>query len=144
MPKDLRSFINELETKYPEEVARVTRPISPRYEITALLTQLEKSKRFPLLYCEKVEGSDAPVVINAQASRKLMALALECKPEELAAKFTERQAKPIAPMEVTDAPVQDVVKTGYTGPAPRELLAAMGMGHGLQIDEEGRPNSDAP
>ena len=112
MPKDLRSFIDELETKYPEEIARVTKPISPRYEITALLTQLEKCKRFPLLYCEKVEGSDAPVVINAQASRKLMALALECKPEELAAKFTERQGKPIAPMEVTDAPVQDVVKIG--------------------------------
>jgi UbiD family decarboxylase len=65
-------------------VARVTKPISPRYEITALLTQLEKQKRFPLLFCENVEGSDAPVVINAQASRKLMAMALECKPEELA------------------------------------------------------------
>src|SRR5215208_5019064 len=112
MPKDLRSFIDELDTKYPEEIARVTKSISPRYEITALLTQLEKSKRFPLLYCEKVEGSDAPVVINAQASRKLMALALECKPEELAAKFTERQGKPIAPMEITDAPVQDVVRIG--------------------------------
>jgi 3-polyprenyl-4-hydroxybenzoate decarboxylase len=42
MPKDLRSFIAELESKYPEEVARVTKPISPRYEITALLTQLGK------------------------------------------------------------------------------------------------------
>ena len=112
MPKDLRSFIAELESKYPEEVARVTKSISPRYEITALLTQLEKSKRFPLLYCEKVEGSDAPVVINVQASRKLMALALECKPEELAARFTERQGKPIAPMEVTDAPVHEFVKLG--------------------------------
>ena len=40
MPKDLRSFIDELETKYPEEIARVTKPISPRYEITAMLTQL--------------------------------------------------------------------------------------------------------
>ena len=114
MPKDLRSFIAELENKYPEEVARVARPISPRYEITALLTQLEKAKRFPLLFCEKVEGSDAPVVINAQASRKLMAMALECKPEELAAKFTERQGKPIAPVELkgNDAPVQEVVKLG--------------------------------
>ena len=114
MPKDLRSFIAELEAKYPGEIARVTKPISPRYEITALLTQLEKAKRFPLLYCEKVDGSDAPVVINAQASRKLMALALECKPEELAAKFTERQGKPIAPVEVHDkaAPVQEVVKLG--------------------------------
>ena len=66
MPKDLRSFIAEVEAKHPEEVARVTKPMSPRYEITALLTQLEKAKRFPLLYCEKVEGGDAPVVINAR------------------------------------------------------------------------------
>ena len=112
MPKDLRSFIAELQAKYPEEIARVTKSISPRYEITALLTQLEKAKRFPLLYCENVEGGDVPVVINAQPSRKLMALALECQPEELAAKFTERQAKPIAPVEVTNAPVQEVVKLG--------------------------------
>ena len=112
MPKDLRSFITQLEAKYPEEIARVTKAIAPRYEITALLTQLEKAKRFPLLYCENVEGGDAPVVINAQPSRKLMALALECQPEELAAKFTERQAKPLAPVEVTDAPVQQVVKLG--------------------------------
>jgi len=112
MPKDLRSFIAELEAKHPEEVARVTKPISPRYEITALLTQLEKAKRFPLLYCENVDGNDAPVVINAQASRKLMALALECQAEQLAAKFTERQGKPIAPVEVADAPVHEVVKLG--------------------------------
>ena len=112
MPKDLRSFIAELETKYPEEVARVTRSIAPRYEITALLTQLEKQKRFPLLFCENVHGSEAPVVINAQASRKLMAMALECKAEELAAKFSERQGKPVAPVEVNDAPVHEVVKTG--------------------------------
>ena len=44
MAKDLRSFIAELEAASPEEIARVTKPISPRYEITALLTQLEKQK----------------------------------------------------------------------------------------------------
>ena len=112
MPKDLRSFIAELESKHPEEVARVAKPISPRYEITALLTQLEKAKRFPLLFCEKVEGSEAPVVINAQSSRKLMALALECKQENLAARFTERQGKPLAPVEVSNAPVHESVKLG--------------------------------
>jgi UbiD family decarboxylase len=112
MPKDLRSFIAELESKSPEDIARVSKAISPRYEITALLTQLEKSKRFPVLFCENVEGSDAPVVINVQASRKLMALALECKPEELAAKFSERQGKPVAPVEVSEGPVHEVVKTG--------------------------------
>ena len=111
MPKDLRSFIAELESKYPEEVARVKLPIAPRYEITALLTQLEKQKRFPLLFCENVAGSEAPVVINAQASRKLMAMALECRAEELAAKFSERQGNPMAPVEVNHAPVHDQIKT---------------------------------
>jgi 2,5-furandicarboxylate decarboxylase 1 len=112
MPKDLRSFIAELEAKHPEEIARVTKPIGPRYEITALLTQLEKAKRFPLLFCENVEGADTPVVINAQASRKLMALALDCKTEELTKTFSERQGRPIPPVEVSEAPVHEVVVLG--------------------------------
>jgi len=112
MPKDLRSFIAELEAKSPEEIARVNKPLSPRYEISALLTHLEKIKRFPLLFFEKVKGSDAPVVINAQASRRLMAIALDGKPEDLARKFSERQSKPTPPVEVTDAPVQEVTKLG--------------------------------
>ena len=112
MTKDLRSFIAELEAWSPDEVARVSQPISARYEITALLTQLEKKKRFPLLFCERVQGSDAPVVINAQASRRLMAVALECEPEDLARKFSERQAKPIPPVEIINAPVHEVIQTG--------------------------------
>ena len=112
MPKDLRSFISAVESKHPEEIARVIKPISPRYEITALLTQLERSKRFPLLFCEKVNGSDAPVVINVQASRKLMAFALECRPDELAGAFSARQNQPIAPVELSAAPVHEVLRLG--------------------------------
>ena len=112
MVKDLRTFIAQVESTDPEEIARVTKPISPRYEITALLTQLERSKRFPLLFCEKVNGSDAPVVINVQASRKLMAFALDCRPEELAGTFSARQSQPISPVELSAAPVHEVVRLG--------------------------------
>ena len=112
MVKDLRSFIAQIESKHPEEIARVTKPISPRYEITALLTQLERSKRFPLLFCEKVNGSDAPVVINVQASRKLMAFALECRPDELAGAFSARQNQPIPPVELSAGPVHEVLRLG--------------------------------
>ena len=112
MPKDLRSFISAVESKHPEEIARVIKPISPRYEITALLTRLERSKRFPLLFCEKVNGSDAPVVINVQASRKLMAFALECRPDELAGAFSARQNQPIPPVELSAAPVHEVLRLG--------------------------------
>jgi UbiD family decarboxylase len=110
MVKDLRTFIAQVESKHPEEIARVTKPISPRYEITALLTQLERSKRFPLLFCEKVNGSDAPVVINVQVSRKLMAFALDCRTDELAAAFSARQSQPISPVELSAAPVHEVVR----------------------------------
>ncbi len=65
-----------------------------------------------MLFFEKVKGSNAPVVINAQASRRLMAIALDGKPEDLARKFGERQSKPIPPVEVTEAPVQEVTKLG--------------------------------
>lgn len=112
MVKDLRSFISAVESKHPEEIARVTKPISPRYEITALLTQLERSKRFPLLFCENVNGSDAPVVINVQASRKLMAFALECRAEELASTFSARQNQPVPPIELSGPPVHEVVQLG--------------------------------
>src|SRR5689334_13259513 len=112
MIKELRSFIAQIESEHPEEIARVTKPISPRYEITALLTQLERSKRFPLLFCEKVNGSNAPVVINVQASRKLMAFALECRPDELAAAFSARQNRPIPPVELSAASVHEVMRLG--------------------------------
>jgi UbiD family decarboxylase len=112
MPKDLRSFIAQLEKTAPGDIARVKKPISPRYEISALLTHLEKKKQFPLLYCENVAGHNAPVVINAQVSRRLMALALECEPRDLARKYSERQARIFAPVEIDNAPVHEVVHTG--------------------------------
>ncbi len=112
MPKDLRSFVAELEAKSTGDVVRIKKPISPRYEISALLTHLEKLKRFSLLFFESVNGGEVPVIVNAQASRRLMAFALECKPEDLAKRFSERQSKPIPPLEVKNAPVHEIVKFG--------------------------------
>ena len=112
MPKDLRSFIAELEANSPEDVARVTKPLSPCYEMSAILTHLERRKRFPLLFFQNSSNSQAPVVINAQASRRLMSIALECKPVELARAFSERQLKPLPPVEMINAPVHEVVKIG--------------------------------
>jgi UbiD family decarboxylase len=112
MPKDLRSFIARLEREVPDEIVRVRKPISSRYEISALLTHLERRKRFPLLIFEDVDGGKAPVVINVQGSRKLMGYALDCPPEKLAPRFLERQVRPIPPVEVPGGPVQEVVEAG--------------------------------
>ena len=112
MPKDLRSFIAQLEKESPNDVARITKPISPRYEISALLTHLENQKKFPLLFCENVAGYGAPVVINAQVSRRLMALALGCEVSDLAREYAERQSRMLPPSETENAPVHEVIQTG--------------------------------
>jgi len=44
MAKDLRGFIAALETQSPEDIVRIKKPISPRYEMSAILTHLEKRK----------------------------------------------------------------------------------------------------
>jgi 2,5-furandicarboxylate decarboxylase 1 len=112
MPKDLRSFLAQVKRESPADLVRVTRAISPRYEISALLTHLEEQKKYPLLFCENLAGYDAPVVINAQASRRLMALALECDVGQLARKYAERQARVIPPLEIDNAPAHEVFQSG--------------------------------
>ena len=56
MAKDLRGFITLLEDSAPEEIVRVQNPISTKYEISALLTHLEKRKHLPALVFEIVDG----------------------------------------------------------------------------------------
>ncbi|HWO41185.1 MAG TPA: UbiD family decarboxylase, partial [Candidatus Eisenbacteria bacterium] len=112
MPRDLRSFLVDLETRAPAQFVRIQKPVAARYEISAILTHLERRKRFPVLFFQNVDSGRAPVVINVQASRDLMALALDCRPRDLAREFGERQARPISPIEIRVAPSQEVVKLG--------------------------------
>ena len=99
MAKDLRGFIALLEDSAPEEIVRVQNPISTKYEISALLTHLEKRKHLPALVFENVDGGDTPVVLNIHASRRLLGLALDTAPENLAERFLERQMNPPPPVE---------------------------------------------
>jgi UbiD family decarboxylase len=41
-----------------------------------------------------------------------MAMALECEPRELAQQYSERQLRTLAPVEVENAPVHEVIQTG--------------------------------
>ena len=42
MPKDLRSFLQELEARHPEEMVHIDREIGSKWEVTALQVKLEK------------------------------------------------------------------------------------------------------
>ena len=75
MPQDLRSFVAAYERAFPGEVVRITEPVSPEYDVMALVLEYERRRRFPLLFFERVTGSDIPIIANVVASRRALAFA---------------------------------------------------------------------
>jgi 2,5-furandicarboxylate decarboxylase 1 len=113
MPQDLRSFLDTVKQRRPDDFEVVSRPIDPAYEITALVVKLEKERRRrPVLLFENVKGTKFPVLTNLHASRSRLAQALSCTPDAMLTTYLKAMDKPIAPRVVTAAPAQEVVHAG--------------------------------
>lgn len=50
MGKDLRSYLQELTQKYPDEVVVVDREVDPKFEASAIVETFEKQEKFPLVF----------------------------------------------------------------------------------------------
>src|SRR5437867_11172791 len=82
MAQDLRSYLDLLKRKRPEEFLIVSREVDPAYEITALVVKLEKeARKRTVLIFEKVRGTSFPVLTNLHARRARLALAMNDAPE---------------------------------------------------------------
>jgi 2,5-furandicarboxylate decarboxylase 1 len=123
-PGGLRTYLARLEEDYPEWVVHVTKPVDPaRFQVTAVLQELEHRDRFPLVVFDRPlnlhgEPSPFPLVTNVYASRQRCALALGLRPGEasqgLALEYARREALRIPPVLISprEAPVKEVVRTG--------------------------------
>ena len=80
---NLREFVDLLEEK--GRLQRVTREVDPIYEVAALM---EDAGDRPL-YLENVKGSILPCITNICSSRELVALGLECAPDEVLGKISK-------------------------------------------------------
>ncbi|MGH2652145.1 MAG: hypothetical protein ACRDHK_13165, partial [Actinomycetota bacterium] len=68
MAQDLRSYLDLLKRKRPDDFVIVSREIDPTHEITALIVKVEKElKRRPVFLFEKVRGTRFPVLTNLHA-----------------------------------------------------------------------------
>lgn len=112
MAKNLRSFIKEVVTTLPDQILMITDEVDPKFGITAIAAKLAKEGKVPALYFTNVKGSQIPVVINLTASYERLALALGTSVSDMARVYGERQAKPIPPRVVNDAPVKEVILEG--------------------------------
>ena len=110
--QSLRGFLHMVETEYPDELLRIRQTVEPRFEMTAIVYELERSNRSPVVILEKVNGYEMPVVANVAANRRLLAACLGVDPRDLPIAFRERCQKYISCETVAQAAWNDIVIEG--------------------------------
>lgn len=108
---DLRSFLKVIESD-KNEFVKVSREVDRKFEATAVMEKLQYEDQYPTVLFENIKGSDIPVLSNLFASRDRIAKAFGVTTRELNKTVRELEVKPIKPVMVDDAPVQEVVLTG--------------------------------
>ncbi len=66
----LRDFLADLPA---DEIVRIDDPVALDFVPTAMVLELEKSGRSPVIFLKKPEGSDVPVVANLFGDRSRIA-----------------------------------------------------------------------
>jgi len=113
----IRSFIERLEAD--GELIRISKEVEPKYEMPAIISQLEKQRHKAYIF-ENVKDSDFPLVggLYLDAGRIGLALGIEDPVEqhrELQPVFAKAMSAPVPHVEIADsstAPVKEVVLTG--------------------------------
>jgi 2,5-furandicarboxylate decarboxylase 1 len=109
MGEDFRGFLKEMEETKEGGFVRIKKEVDTRYEIAAIVTKLERARRVPLLLFENVKGKNMPVVVNCYATRGRVARGFGILKEDLSNRVNEAYMNPIPPVEVSSAPVQEVI-----------------------------------
>jgi 2,5-furandicarboxylate decarboxylase 1 len=104
LDQSLRSVLAAFEAA--GQLRRISEPVSLRYELSAMLAASDGG---PALLFESVDDLRMPVVGNLLVSRERIAAALGTTVAGIQERMLQALAMPVAPVEVTDAPCQQVV-----------------------------------
>jgi UbiD family decarboxylase len=112
LAQDLRSFLKLIEKKYPDQLLRVKTQVNSTFDATAVVLEAEKLAACPVVFFEKIERSDFPVVSNLLAHRPRLALALGVPGDRLVEEFRSRLKNSVPPVIESDAPFQENTLVG--------------------------------
>jgi 2,5-furandicarboxylate decarboxylase 1 len=110
--QSLRGFLDTTAKIFPEEIIKITEPVSRQLEMTSVIFELDRLGKSPIVVFENVEGSKMPVVTNIAANRKLLAYCLKSDPKDLPTTFRERCQNYIPCELVSKGAWDDVVLEG--------------------------------
>src|SRR4029079_10821989 len=106
--QSLRGFLRMVETDFPDDFVRVRQEVDPRFESTAMLFELDRAGRSPVVVFENIKDKTMPLVTNVARNRKLLRGCLGVKAADLPMAFRERCQKYI-PCEVVSTAAWDEV-----------------------------------
>ena len=110
--QSLRGFVRMVEAEHPEELLRIHEPVNTRFDMTAVVFELERAGKSPVVIFENPIPHGMPVITNVAGNRNLLAACLGVDVKELPAAFRERCQNYIPCEIVKDAPWQDLVIDG--------------------------------
>ncbi len=112
MEVDLRSFLRQLEAA--GELLRIKEEVRHHFEVTAVLKEVLGEQGGPAVLLENVSGYGGKKVAgNLLASRRKLALALDCAEAELREVYLQKRAAGLVPeLYQGPAPCQEEVITG--------------------------------
>ncbi|MGZ3535144.1 MAG: UbiD family decarboxylase, partial [Thermodesulfobacteriota bacterium] len=96
----LREFIKHLREN--GELLTLSTPLSPRFEISTLLSELGK-KEAPALLFQKVKGHQLRVIGNLLGTKKRLSMALRVNPDHLLRDLGEKIGQRISPKVVSES-----------------------------------------
>jgi UbiD family decarboxylase len=110
--QSLRGFLNMVSSRFPEEFVRIREPIDSRFAPTAVVFELERAGRSPVVMFDDIDGKGMPCVTNVAANRKLLAACLDVDPAELPTAFRQRSMTYLPCETVDRAPWDEIVLEG--------------------------------
>lgn len=110
--QDFRAFLAHYRAQHADDVLVVAEAVSADQEITAVVDELARQGRQPLVLFEQVSGLGAQVATNVFASRERVARMLGVPLAQLHEAYQARARAGMAPQEVAGAPVAEQVQQG--------------------------------
>jgi 2,5-furandicarboxylate decarboxylase 1 len=111
---DFRGLVKILEER--GELYRVSRPVEPKFEMPAVMEQIEQQRKAFIF--ENVKGAKFPVIGGVLNRMECYGWALGSRPgepftaQDLDARFEMAKTSRIPPRQVSTGPVKDVIRTG--------------------------------
>jgi 2,5-furandicarboxylate decarboxylase 1 len=107
LPKDLRSFIKQVEDTQPDDYVRIRKEVDPKFELCGVVRKFQENGRYPLVFFEKVKGSKFPIVSNLFANTHRLALGFDIRESSMLQDYIAKEDKRIPSKLVTDGPVKE-------------------------------------